>query len=54
MTDQNKNIVTPAAKKDNKEETPFQRFLKETEAKMKKEEKHTWMIKDHDHLHQNE
>lgn len=29
-------------------------FLEEVEAKLKKEEKHIWMIKDHDHLHQNQ
>lgn len=29
-------------------------FLLEVEARLEKEEKHTWMIRDKDHLHQNE
>lgn len=29
-------------------------FLLEVEARLEKEEKHTWMVKDTDHLHQNE
>lgn len=50
-----KNTSIIAVKENTKkEDTPFQRFLKETESKLKKEEKHTWMIKDKDHLNQNE
>ncbi len=29
-------------------------FLQEVEARLKKEEKHTWMKKDLEHLHQNQ
>lgn len=29
-------------------------FLLEVEARLEKEEKHTWMVRDPDHLHQNE
>lgn len=31
-----------------------QEFIEEVEAKIEKEEKHNWMIKDHAHLLQNE
>lgn len=54
MTDKKETIVQLKPKDKPEKETPFQRFLRETESKLRKEEKHTWMVKDHDHLHQNE
>lgn len=42
-------ILTEEEKKKLAEE-----FIAEVEARLKKEEKHLWMVKDHEHLHQNE
>ncbi len=42
-----RNELTPEEKKKLAEQ-----FLKTTESKLRKEEKSTWMIKDHDHLFQ--
>lgn len=54
MTDNNQTIIALNKKKKDKEETPFERLIRETESKLRKEEKHTWMVKDHEHLHQND
>lgn len=48
-TDTTKKVLTEEEKKKLAEE-----FLQEVEAKLEKEEKHLRMLKDHDHLHQNE
>lgn len=45
-----KPLVTPKTP----QEVSAQEFIEEVEARLKKEEKHSWMIKDHEHLHQNQ
>lgn len=48
-TDKDPKLLTDEEKKKLAEE-----FIQEVEARLEKEERHIWMIKDHDHLHQNE
>lgn len=45
-------MTIPKALTDEEKKQLAEEFLKEVEARLEKEEKRTWMIRDHDHLKQ--
>lgn len=52
MNEQKTSIIK--VKESDLKSTAFQDFIKEIDSKLRKEEKHTWMIKDKEHINQNE